>query len=83
MSNFFSKFFPQKTVKISVERLKELEHRSNVLDNVLDTMGWHEDPGEMRCNLELVVSQFKIPEMKDLIAEQERALQHSLDRVRK
>ena len=56
--NLISKFFPRKTVKISVERLKELEYRSFKLDQVIDTMDYLKGMSELECNLELVVKEF-------------------------
>ena len=56
--NLISKLFSKKTVKISVERLKELEYRSFKLDQVIDTMGYLKGMPELECNLELVVKEF-------------------------
>lgn len=56
--NLISKLFSKKTVKISVERLKELEHRSFKLDQVIDTMDYLKGMSELECNLELVVKEF-------------------------
>ncbi len=56
MFNFFK---PKNTVTIDAERLKELERRSNVLDNVLDTMKYLKGMSELECNLELVVRSVK------------------------
>ena len=47
------------TTTITVERLKELEHRSRVLDSVLDTMNDLKGMSELECNLELVVGSVK------------------------
>lgn len=56
--NLISNLFSKKTVKISVERLKELEYRSFKLDQVIDTMDYLKGMSELECNLELVVKEF-------------------------
>lgn len=61
MKNPFKSLLTKKpaTTTITVERLKELEHRSRVLDNVLDTMNYLKGMSELECNLELVVGSVK------------------------
>ena len=61
MKNPFKSLLTKKPVTtiITVERLKELEQRSRVLDNVLDTMNDLKGMSELECNLELVVGSVK------------------------
>jgi len=61
MKNPFKSLLTKKpaTTTITVERLKELEQRSRVLDNVLDTMNDLKGMSELECNLELIVGSIK------------------------
>lgn len=59
MKNFLKSLLRKRPTIVSLERLKELEHRSFVLYNVLDTMGYLKGMYELECNLELVVKSVK------------------------
>jgi len=56
MFNFFK---PKNTVTIDAERLKELEHRSCILDSVVDFTFSDLEGGELKVNLELVLNTVK------------------------
>lgn len=56
MFNFFK---PKNAVSIDAERLKELEYRSNILDEVIDFTFSDLSGGELKVNLELVLNTVK------------------------
>ncbi len=66
MKNPFQFLLPKKTtVKIPIERLKELERREFVLESVIATMGMLKGMSELETNLEMVLDHygFKVPEL--------------------
>lgn len=59
MFKLISKLFHRSTVRVSKERLRELEYRSHLLDTTVDFLYSDFTDGELRVNLDVFLAKFR------------------------